>query len=162
MRAEDRYDSLFQYYGWQQSVDWLLLKAQVKAESNFDPNAQSKVGARGLAQFMARTFEEWRDGSAGIQAPPDVDLVLLDPRDPEDAIRAHAAYMAWLLKQMDGDIREALASYNWGIGNMRRLIQAQGAAWAAHLPEETQSYIARIETNYQRYKKETTSAFKAV
>ncbi len=58
MNAEDRYDSLFQFYAGQKAIDWLLLKAQVKRESAFDPNARSPVGAVGLAQFMPATWDE--------------------------------------------------------------------------------------------------------
>ena len=63
----DKYDGLFKKYGAANNIDWLLLKAQVKAESNFNPNAKSPVGALGLAQFMKATWLEWQDGTPGIQ-----------------------------------------------------------------------------------------------
>jgi soluble lytic murein transglycosylase-like protein len=126
------------------------LKAQVWAESGFNPDALSRVGASGLAQFMKRTWAEWRDGTHGIQDAPPVDLVLLDPRDPEDAIRAQAAMMAWLLKAWKGDVERALASYNWGYGNVSRV----GAApsWRNRLPGETAAYITRIMQRLREYR----------
>lgn len=143
MNAEDRFDSLFQYYASISGLNWKLLKAQAKAESGLDPDAKSHVGAKGLAQFMDRTWEEWRDGTPGVQPPPS-SLVLLDPRDPEDVIRAQAAYMAWLLKQMKGDIPRALAAYNWGIGHIKKV--PERSDWRRLLPAETRNYVARIET----------------
>jgi|TARA_Y100000310_G_scaffold136910_1_gene135803 soluble lytic murein transglycosylase-like protein len=154
MDVRDRYDSLFQYYAALEGVDWQLLKAQAIAESGLNPDAESPVGATGLSQFMRRTWEEWGDGTPGIQDPPPGDMVLLDPRDPEDAIRAQAAYMGWLLKCFGGAITPALASYNWGIGRVRREIEfdAGGPAWLdgpsppwlERAPSETRGYVAKI------------------
>jgi len=140
---EDRYDSLFQYYGNKYAINWLLLKAQVQAESGFDPDAVSKVGAVGLAQFMQRTWDEWRDGTAGVQESPPNSA--LDPRDPEDAIRAQAAYLAWLLRAFGGDVMAALAAYNWGIGRVREA-RAHWAPdeWIWRAPRETRDYVKRI------------------
>ena len=145
MRPEDRYDSLFQYYGWRSGVDWLLLKAQAKAESDFAPRAKSPAGARGLCQFMPATFEEW---SVRLK------IAIPDPYNPEHSVECQAAYLAWLLDKL-GAQAKALASYNWGIGNVIRAIKKMGEeAWKAELPEETQNYLARIETNLSRYRKE--------
>ena len=105
MNADDRYDSLFVIYGDRYNVPWKLLKAQVKQESGFNPDAVNKnSGATGLAQFMPRTWEEWRDATPGIQAEIDK-LKLLDMRDPEDAIHSQAAYMDLLIKCTGGGER---------------------------------------------------------
>lgn len=155
MNAADRYDSLFAWYGAQHGVDWRLLKAQARQESAFNPDAfNPRSGARGLSQFLRRTFEEWRDGTAGIETPPDVDLVLLDPRDPEDAIRAQAAMMAWALRVNGGDMKRALVAYNWGLGNLRRAIAAHGSDWFAHAPAESRAYVRRIATFYDEYRQQ--------
>lgn len=153
MRVEDRYDSLFQFYGWKSGVDWLLLKAQVKAESDFAPQVRSPAGARGLAQFMPATFDEWT-----------IRLKITEPNiyNPEHSIECQAAYLAQLLNKL-GERSKALAAYNWGIGNVMRTIKQMGEdAWKAELPEETQNYLGRIETNYDRYRKECQDAAKAV
>lgn len=141
MTREDRYDSLFQFYAHQYRLDWLLLKAQAIAESALNPTAVSRVGARGLAQFMARTWEEWRDGVPGIAEAPPENLAYLQPENPEACINAQAAYMAWLLKHCGGDVTSALAAYNFGIGRVRR-----GDPW----PRETRDYVARIESSLKR------------
>ena len=177
MRTEDKYDSLFQYYGWHSGVDWLMLKAQARAESDFDPRAISPAGARGLTQFMPATWE-WAIEMKWIPASADI-------FNPEHSIQAQAANMDWLLKQFKGDSSRALAAYNWGIGNLRNAMRkapeqprAKGqepragmigskhsalgskpsqGSWVEQLPEETQNYLKRISENYTSYKNESSS-----
>ena len=128
MAARDRYDSLLRYYAAREGLDWLDLKAQMLQESAANPKAVSPAGARGLLQFMPRTWDEWAPGE--------------HPYDPEASIEAGAKYMAWLLKRYQGNHRQALAAYNWGIGN----VQKAGADWPAKLPAETRQYLVRIAT----------------
>ena len=152
MNSDDRYDSLFQFYGERYVVKPKLLKAQVKVESNFNPDAVNpKSGAVGLAQFMPMTWDEWRDGTPGIQELIDK-LKLLNPRDPEDAIHAQAAYMNWLIRAA-GDGEKALAAYNWGIGNFKKCLAEHGDAWRDHLPDETRDYIPKIQKQFAEYSK---------
>jgi len=143
MRPEDRYDSLIQFYADVAGLSehWLYLKAQIKAESNFDPDAVSRVGAKGLSQFMDRTWEEWKDGTPGVQGFPITKRGLLNPHDPEDVIRAQVMYMKWLLRQFDNDWEKSWAAYNWGIGRVKRITTID---WKALLPQETKDYIRRI------------------
>ena len=147
MRPEDRYDSLIQYYGGEKGIGWLLLKAQIKAESNFDPNAKSWVGALGLPQFMKATWEEWKDGTPGIQATK----MILNRTNPEHAIRAQAAYMKWLLDRLDNDVDHALAAYNWGIGRVKAMLRKHGHLVEAEMPEETVNYVKRIRKFHKEY-----------
>jgi soluble lytic murein transglycosylase-like protein len=139
MNAKDRYDSLFQYYGEVYGVDWVKLKAQARAESDMDSTAESKAGAKGLTQFMDRTWREWRDGTPGIQEI-DIDIAKLSPYDPEDAIKAQAAYMAWLHRKTGGELHNALVAYNWGIGNYYKWKNGL----IPDLPRETKEYVCRI------------------
>ena len=117
------------------------LVAQDYFESAFDPSARSPAGAIGIAQFEPETAKE-----LGI-----------DPLDPEQAIHAQAAYMSRLMhvwhrhtKRIER-VRLALASYNWGIGNM---LKSQSTykwdTWEEafpHLPIETQNYVSKIMRN---------------
>ena len=152
-QPSERYDSLFQVYAeWDRDktgawvkrpipLDWTLLKAQAVAESDLDPDAFSPVGAQGLTQFMRATWDEWEKRQF-TSAPPRPQTI--SPSDPEDAIWAQADMMAWLLSHWKGDRRKALASYNWGIGNVTRAIQRDGYGWTVGLPRETADYIDRI------------------
>lgn len=110
-----------------------LLAAQIEAESGWDPEAVSPDGAVGLAQFMPETWEE-------IAGPDE------DPRDPEAAIPAQAIYMAELYDRF-GSWDQALAAYNWGMGNLER--QGMEA-----MPDETKNYLARIAGTAQRHREE--------
>lgn len=133
MRPEDCYDSLFQYYGWKSDVDWLLLKALVKQETGFNPDAVSPARAKGLCQFMDATFAEW---STRLKiAHPDI-------FNPEHSIQCQVAYLDYLILRCGGNQSKTLATYNWGLGNVALAVAEQGDAWAAHLPEETQNYLA--------------------
>lgn len=153
MDSTSRYDSLFQYYSQEAGLtntSWLRLKAQVKKESSFDPHAKNKVtGALGLAQFMPDTWKEWCDGTPGVQ-PPDPKTIPFNPFDPEDAIRAQAFYMAWLLKYLQTwDL--SFAAYNYGIGNIWKI--RKDPNWKNQLPKETSDYVVKINQYYLDYLK---------
>lgn len=102
-------------------VQPILLAAQLRAESDFNPNSVSPAGAQGIAQFMPGTAR-----SVGLR----------DPFDPRQAIQAQARLMAQLIRQF-GSIPKALAAYNAGPG----AVQKYGG-----IPpySETQAYVARI------------------
>jgi soluble lytic murein transglycosylase-like protein len=154
MDSNDRYDSLFQFYSEVVGVDWLLMKAQVKQESGFDPNVSSKAGAIGLAQFMPRTFMEWKVKMPDTFAMHTGENQLNDARDPEDSIRLQSGYMASLLKRYSGLNTFALAAYNWGMGNVDKLF-AQSHDWQivkSQAPQETQDYPDKILASYNEYK----------
>lgn len=116
-----RYRSAIARAAQRHNVQPVLLAAQLKAESNFNPNAVSPVGAQGIAQFMPGTAR-----SMGLR----------NPFDPEQAIEAQAKLMGTLIRQF-GKIPEALAAYNAGPG----AVQQHGG-----IPPyaETKSYIAKI------------------
>lgn len=131
MNASNRYDSLIQYYAEENGVEWTLLKAQIRAESNFDPSACSRVGAKGLTQFMDSTWQQWGKGI---------------PYNPEHSIDAQARYMAWLLKQQP-EIEWALAAYNWGIGRVKKLRASKRGTFyelTSEMPDETVDYVCKI------------------
>ncbi len=102
-------------------VPAVLLAAQLRAESNFDPGVVSSAGAQGIAQFMPATA-----ASYGLR----------DPFDPYASIAAQARMMAELLKEF-GSPALALAAYNAGPG-------AVGSCRCIPPYPETQTYVARI------------------
>ena len=146
MQPRDKYNSLFMFYAEQYGVEWLLLYYQAMAESAGDPDALNpRSMAKGLAQFMDATWREWQDGTPGIQeAPPNVHL---SPFDPEDAIRAQASYMAWLIKRHGGHCDTALAAYNWGTGNVKKALPDDKYD-RDKVPDETRNYVALIMRGY--------------
>ena len=104
-----------------------LLRSVAITESAGNPNAMSGAGAQGLFQLMPGTAKDL--GLRGNEA-----------FDPVKSAQAAAKYLAQLLNANNGDLPKALASYNWGIGN----VQKHGMAL---MPEETRSYIPRVLSN---------------
>ncbi|ELP2471563.1 transglycosylase SLT domain-containing protein [Salmonella enterica] len=104
-----------------------LLKSVAITESGGNQFAVSGAGAKGLFQFM--------DGTAR-----DMGLRGNDVFDPEKAAQAAAKYLSQLLLANGGDLSKALASYNWGIGN----VQKHGMAL---MPQETRNYIPKVLSN---------------
>jgi soluble lytic murein transglycosylase-like protein len=140
--AQSRYDSLFEYWGAVTGQDPWLLKAQAQAESGLNPDAVSPVGAKGLTQFMDATWA----GVSGKFLHPSV-------WNPEQAIRAQAAYMAQLGKECPS-MELTLAAYNWGIGRVRRTFLVPGIPYdSAKVPQETRQYIERILRTYAAFQK---------
>jgi Transglycosylase SLT domain/D-alanyl-D-alanine carboxypeptidase/Putative Flp pilus-assembly TadE/G-like len=103
------------------NVGAALLSAQIYAESNFNPFAQSPAGAQGIAQFMPGTAQ-----SMGLQ----------NPFDPEQAIDAQAHLMRDLLRRF-GSVPLALAAYNAGAGAVEHYGGIPPYA-------ETRAYVAKI------------------
>ena len=102
---------LFLSMGETCDIDPCLLTSLAYFESKGDPDAVSKAGARGLFQFMEKTWAEWGEG--------DFDNAF----DPEKATITAARYLAWLTEQMEGDVWLAVLAYGWGIGNVRKWLE---------------------------------------
>ena len=94
-----KYDGIIQKAAKQFGVEVTLIKAIIKAESSFDPNAVSKSGAQGLMQLMPDTADDMKVG---------------DPFDPEENILGGTRYLSLLLKRFNQDKRLAVAAYNVG------------------------------------------------
>jgi LysM repeat protein len=110
-------------------------------ESGFDPVAASRVGARGLWQFMAPTARLY-----GLR----VDRWTDERLDPEKSTRAAAAYLKDLFT-MYGSWTLAQAAYNGGALRINRAIQSLKTTdfWqltrGRHLAEETKNFVAAIQ-----------------
>jgi len=117
-----QYDALIQASAARNGVDPALLKALIRAESNFDPNAGSPAGAQGLTQLMPGT-------AAG--------LGVTDVHDPAQAIEGGAKYLRSQLDAFGGDETKALAAYNAGPGAVTRYGGVPPYA-------ETQQYVQRV------------------
>ncbi len=108
------------------NVDPNLVRAVVKVESNFNPNAVSRKGAMGLMQLMPTTARQ---------------LNVKNPFDPQQNVDAGVRHLKQLLESYDGDINLTLAAYNAGAGAVAR---SSGVPHYA----ETQRYVRRITNLY--------------
>ena len=110
-------------------------------ESAFKPQALSRAKARGIWQFIQGTAVR-----SGLKITTDID----ERSDPEKSTRAAARYLKDLYA-MFNDWNLALAAYNWGEGNVRRLIEKTGITdfWQLAdrpkaIPAETRKHVPLI------------------
>lgn len=117
-----RYDDLIRAHAGQHGLSPDLVRAVIKAESNFNPYAISAKGAMGLMQLMPATARE---------------LGVADPFHPDENIRGGVSYLASLLARYDQNVELALAAYNAGPGSVERY---------GRVPpyRETQNYVKKI------------------
>lgn len=129
---QDYYDQLIQKISYQYNIDPALVKAVIKTESNFDPHAVSKKGARGLMQLMPDTIRN---------------LNVYDPFHPRDNINGGVKFLKQLLARFNHNLPLTLAAYNAG---PEAVEQYDG------IPpyQETQQYVRRVLNCLNRYRRE--------
>lgn len=133
--GSSQYDALIESAAQRNGVDPALLKALIRAESNFDPNAGSPAGAQGLTQLMP--------GTAAA-------LGVTDVHDPTQAIEGGAKYLRQQLDAFGGDETKALAAYNAGPGAVTRYGGVPPYA-------ETQQYVQRVLGYAAGYRSQTST-----
>ena len=108
------------------NVDPDLVRAVIKVESNFNPNAVSRKGAMGLMQLMPQTARQ---------------LKVANPFDPQQNVDAGVRQLKQLMENYGGDVKLTLAAYNAGPGAVAR------SAGVPHFAE-TRNYVKRITQLY--------------
>jgi len=130
----DSYDELIRVAANRHQVDPRLIKAVIRAESNFDYLAVSSKGAIGLMQLMP---------------PTAADMQVSDPFDPRDNINGGTRYLRKMLGMFNGNLRMALAAYNAGPGRVISL---------GMVPQyrETRDYVHKVQYFYKEYRESSS------
>jgi len=111
------------------NVEPALILAMMRIESDFNPNAASKAGAKGLMQLMPPTAV-WLAKKMNWGRP--------DSTDPVFNAFAGAYYLRHLADEL-GNMQRALAAYNAGPSRVKQWLDERGS-----LPESVDAYVRRI------------------
>ncbi len=126
---ENKYDHIIKKLCKKYALDVPLIKAVIKAESDFNPSAVSKKGAQGLMQLMPEKVKE---------------LSVADPFDPYQNIEGGIRYLRGLFEKFKGDISLVLAAYNAGENAVLKKNQVPPF-------KETQDYIKKVLQHKKKY-----------
>ncbi|MBX7101760.1 MAG: lytic transglycosylase domain-containing protein [Myxococcaceae bacterium] len=136
-QALTTYDALIADAAVRYKIPVNLVRAVMHAESAFDPNAVSSVGASGLMQLMPDTARE---------------MFVKDIFDAKDNIEGGVRYLRVLANEFDGDMVKMVAAYNAGPEAVRK--------YGGKVPPyaETQAYVKKVLALYFQYKAQETEA----
>jgi soluble lytic murein transglycosylase-like protein len=144
---QDRYDDTFRKYSkrfFGPAFDWQYFKAQALAESGLDPDATSRVGARGVMQLMPGTYKLIQKNQPELG----------DITDPEFNIAAGIMHSRGLWHEWNGHpdderLRFMFGSYNAGEGP---ILRAKKAARAQKLDEKAWKNIEVVAPRVQKWR----------
>ncbi len=130
IRDSNQYDALISEFSKKYQVDFALIKAIIRAESGFNPNAVSRKGAKGLMQLMPETASR---------------VNVSNSFNPRENIEGGVRYFKYLLSLFNDDLRLSLAAYNAGeniVSEVRSIPPYR----------ETVDYVKKVLTYYRSYK----------
>ena len=123
----------------------------IRTESNFNPQAESNVGARGLMQITEITFD-W----IKTKIAPDEPLTFDDLYDPEVNIRFGSYFISYCLQRYDDDLATAAAAYHSGLGTVDTLLadsqySQDGKVLDAFPYPQMRRYVQKVTDAYAQY-----------
>jgi hypothetical protein len=127
--TEHELEPVIKRYSSEHRLHPALIRAVIKAESNFDPRAVSRAGAIGLMQLMPQTAAR---------------MDVRDMYDPDDNVGGGTKYLRQLLDRFRGNLPLALAAYNAGENIVDR--------YQALPPiDETRQYVKKVLKYYRTF-----------
>ncbi len=137
------YDEYVYEYSEAYNIDPSLVFAVIKTESNFDPNAESRVGALGLMQIMPETFE-WLQTYKNGEATMGSDYLY----EPKVNIEYGCIFLEFLLDKYSNE-ETAVAAYNAGFGAVDSWLVDENYSTDGQtlydIPyPETKSYVTKV------------------
>jgi len=130
-RSTKKFDRYITKASRRHGVEFNLVKAVIKAESDFDPKAVSRKGAKGLMQIMPENYKL---------------LSIQNPFNPDQNIMGGTKYLKQLMKKFDGELSLTLAAYNAG----PKAVEKYNG-----IPpyRETRNYVRKVLQFYRLYQK---------
>ena len=135
--------------------NWTFVHAIARQESQFDRNATSHAGARGLMQLMPGTARETAGKIALSYRPEALNA------DITYNIQLGSTYFQRMLSYYNGSYPLAVAAYNAGPGNVNKWLARNGDPrsggidildWIEQIPIfETRNYVHRVLENAVMY-----------
>jgi soluble lytic murein transglycosylase-like protein len=120
------YSQIINRTSYKYRIEPYLVSAVIKVESNWDSQAVSRKGAKGLMQLMPSTAKE---------------MNVKNPFDPEENIEGGTRYLRYLLDRFNGDIILALAAYNAGPNRVEKFRDIPPI-------KETKQYVKKVLSIY--------------
>jgi soluble lytic murein transglycosylase len=133
-------------------LDPLFVGALIMAESDWNPRALSRVGARGLMQLMPDTGRRVAE-SLGLAVSSDDQLF-----DPTLNVKLGVTYLGELSRRFEGKLPLVLASYNAGEDQVSKWWSKRAGddieEFIANIPfRETRRYVQRVYGYYAEYRR---------
>jgi soluble lytic murein transglycosylase len=121
---------VIRHFAEQYNLEEALIRAVIKVESDYDPEAVSGKGAMGMMQLIPTTA---------------ADMDVVNPLDVADNIRGGSRYLRQMLDQFNGNLDLALAAYNAGPSTVRRY---------GGIPpyDETVNYVRKVKKYLEVYR----------
>ncbi|MGN1318399.1 MAG: lytic transglycosylase domain-containing protein [Lachnospirales bacterium] len=134
---------IIEKYSEEYGLDRAFVCAIIKTESNFNENAESRKGARGLMQLMPDTID-W-----AVTKIPVENFSYADIEKPEVNIKIGCWVLNYLNNQLN-DERLTIAAYNAGIGNIKKWLNnsdysLDGSSLYSIPYGETEKYVEKVE-----------------
>ena len=145
-----KYSEYVEKYAALNGLDKYFVYAVIKTESDFDPNAESDVGAKGLMQLMEDSYDwvKYRMGTDDMSQYSDI-------CDPEINIK-YGTYLLKLLYEEYGSKETAAAAYHTGRGNVNKWLadsrySSDGKTLSDMPSSVTRHYVRKVMDAYDKY-----------